>query len=159
MIYLSYPTCVICGKKTSNTEDVGAVEVPMCKSHQIDITTRTKSSYSNKQMSTIATTDSNNKDNQTSITPYKEENDIPERPYYGMLERSINSTKIGKYSYKENSTVTPEGNGSSYTFIVDARHALLVKTASGVVVMIQYIEDGKKVLWSETSTGFHDWQH
>ena len=158
-VYLLYPTCMACGKKTRDTMRVGNMDVPWCKEHQegsgskTTLPVLTNSPTSKKVESTHSQTDNTLKTNQGTN---QVSGNVVERPYYGMSERLINSTKIGSYSYKENSTITPEGNGSSYSFIIDSRHAMLVKTASGIVVLVQYIEDGKKVLWSESSSGFHD---
>ncbi len=159
-VYMLYPTCMMCGKKTRDTMTVGNIDIPWCKEHQQENKhNNTVPSTSNKN--TVNTVDSQSQsDNGQKISqgekPTSSGNTI-ERPYYGMSERLINSTKVGSYSYKESSTVTSEGNGSSYTFIIDSRHAMLVKTAGGIVVSVQYIEGGRKVLWSETSSGFHDW--
>ena len=78
------------------------------------------------------------------------------RPYYGMSVRYIDKTEIGPHKYKQ---VNPVGHdGMDYTFIIDSNHAMLVKTQEGYVTMVQYIENGKKVLWSETSTGIHSFR-
>ena len=78
------------------------------------------------------------------------------RPYYGMSVKYIDKTEIGPHKYKQ---VNPVGHdGMDYTFIIDSNHAMLVKTQEGYVTMVQYIENGKKVLWSETSTGIHSFR-
>lgn len=149
VVYSLLPKCYICGNRTFVVERICNKTYYLCSEHASTV------SEKNKPHDTAT---------ETTETPKSEEKpvetDAPfhaERPYYGMSTRYIDSTDIGVHKYETKTAFGPNG-GMDYAFIIDSNHAMLVKTQDGKVTTVQYIENGNKVLWSETSSGYHDWK-
>ena len=140
IVYSFLPKCYICGKRTLKSATLGGKPYYVCAKDYSDILKNTNNIISSelKDEDKVVVTE----------PPFH-----AERPYYGMDAKYIDKTDLGEHDHVSQNAY----GGYDYAFYADSSHTLLVKTTrDGTVDKIQYLEKGN-VLWSETSTGYHDW--